>query len=83
LAFSSLLAGQQPFGKHLTRVRPFTTVDDVLNREAEASDPAGIHQYSEDLLGLVVPDRAGYSTLTPSPSVWRRRSNWFARERES
>jgi hypothetical protein len=34
-----------------------------LNREAEASDPAGIHQYSEDLLGLVVPDRVGYSYL--------------------
>jgi hypothetical protein len=63
LAFCPSLAGQQPFGSHLTRVRPFTTVDDVLNREAEASDPAGIHQYSEDLLGLVVPDRAGYSFL--------------------
>jgi hypothetical protein len=61
--FCSSLAGQQPFGSHLTRIRPFTTVDDVLNREAEASDPAGIHQYSEDLLGLVVPDRAGYDYL--------------------
>jgi hypothetical protein len=63
MAFCPFLAGQQPFGSHLTRVRPFTTVDDVLNREAEASDPAGIHQYSEDLLGLTVPDRAGYSYL--------------------
>lgn len=63
LALCPLLAEQQPFGSHLTRVRPFTTVDDVLNREAEASDPAGIHQYSEDLLGLVVPDRAGYSYI--------------------
>ncbi len=63
LALCPLVAGQHPFGSHLTTVRPFTTVDDVLNREAEASDPAGIHQYSEDLLGLVVPNQAGDSYL--------------------
>jgi hypothetical protein len=44
-------------------VRPFTTVDDVLNREAGTSDLSGIRQYSQDLIGLVVPDRAGDSYL--------------------
>jgi len=58
-----VLAGQQPFGSHLVRVRPFTTIDDVLDREAQASDPAGIHQFSEDLIGLVVPAQAGNDYL--------------------
>ena len=58
-----MLAGQEPFGSHLMQVRPFTSVDDVLNREAESADPAGIHQFSEDLIGLVVPKQAGNTYL--------------------
>jgi hypothetical protein len=58
-----LLSGQRPFGSHLVRVRPFTTIDDALDREAQASDPAGIHQFSEDLIGLVVPEQAGENYL--------------------
>jgi hypothetical protein len=35
------------------------SVPDLFNQEAEASDSAGIHKYSEDLIRLIVPDRAG------------------------
>jgi hypothetical protein len=62
-AFCTALAGQPLFGSHLARVRPFTTVDDVLDREAQASDPTGIHQFSEDLIGLVVPEQTGNDYL--------------------
>lgn len=51
-AFISPMAGQQP-------PRRAYTTPDLFNQEAEASDPAGIQKYSKDLIGLVVPDRAG------------------------
>jgi len=50
--FSSRLAGQNP-------PRRASSVPDLFNQEAEASDPAGIHKYSKDLIGLIVPDEAG------------------------
>ncbi len=31
----------------------------LFNQEATASDPAGIHKYSEDLIGLLAPPEAG------------------------
>jgi len=34
-------------------------VPDLFSQEAQASDQAGIHKYSEDLVGLVVPEQAG------------------------
>lgn len=39
--------------------RPYRAVVDTLNQEAEASDPAGIHQYSQDLIEMLVPDQVG------------------------
>ena len=30
-----------------------------FNHEAAASDPSGVHKYSEDLIELIVPDKAG------------------------
>jgi hypothetical protein len=33
-------------------------VFDLFNQEAAASDPAGIHKYSEDLIQLLVPSDA-------------------------
>jgi hypothetical protein len=51
-----LLAGQQP-ARHLT------SVPDLFNQEAEASDSAGIHKYSEDLIGLIVPPEAGKAEI--------------------
>jgi len=47
-AFCPHLAGQQ-------HPRHPTSVPDLFNQEALASDPAGIHKYSEDLIGLLVP----------------------------
>jgi hypothetical protein len=35
------------------------SLDDTLNDEAEATDTAGIHRYSEHLIQLLVPHRAG------------------------
>ena len=32
---------------------------EILNKEAKATDPAGIHAYSRHLIKLLVPDRAG------------------------
>lgn len=55
----SLLAGQQHSRRPISEVRPYTSVDDILDREARASDLAGIHQYSEDLIAMLVPDQAG------------------------
>jgi len=48
LSCRGLLAGQQPSG------RAYSTPD-LFNQEAQASDPAGIHKYSRDLIGLIVP----------------------------
>lgn len=46
--FCPQLAGQQ-------HPRHPTSVPDLFNQEAAASDPAGIYKYSEDLIGLLVP----------------------------
>ena len=35
----------------------------LFNQEAAASDPAGIHKYSEDLIGLVVPNPEGADSV--------------------
>ncbi len=47
-----LLAEQHPS-------RRATSVSDLFNQEAAAADPARIHKYSEDLIGLIVPPEAG------------------------
>jgi hypothetical protein len=59
VALCPFLAGQQHSRRPISHVRPYTSVDDILNREAGDSDPHGIHQYSEDLTGVLVPERAG------------------------
>ena len=56
--FCPLLAGQQPS-------RRATNVPDLFNQEAAASDPAGIHKYSADLIGLIVPPEAGKVDIEP------------------
>jgi len=56
LAFSSPLAGQQP--PHCAQV-----LFCLFNREAAANDPAGIHKYGGDLIGLIVPNPAGDDSL--------------------
>lgn len=50
------LAGQQP---------PHCAQDlfCLFNQEAAASDPAGIHKYSEDLIGLLLPNPAGEDSI--------------------
>ncbi len=35
--------------------RRATSLLDLFNQEAKASDPAGIHKYSDDLIHLIVP----------------------------
>jgi hypothetical protein len=59
LACGPFLAAQQRSRHHITEARPFTSIDDVLNREATASNAAGLQQFSEDLLDVIVPDKAG------------------------
>lgn len=49
--YSSSLAGQQP--AHCAQ-----NLFCLYNQEAAASDPAGIHKYSEDLIRSVVPSEA-------------------------
>lgn len=59
-----LVSGQQtqppaasiPDSFQLGKTEP---LDITLNEEAKASDTAGIHRYSEQLIGLLVPKRAG------------------------
>jgi hypothetical protein len=58
LAFCSLLTGQQP-------ARRATSVPDLFNQEAAASDPIGIHKYSEDLIGLIVPPEGRKADFEP------------------
>jgi hypothetical protein len=53
-----LLAGQNP-------PRRATSVPDLFNQEAASSDPAGIHKYSEDLIGLIVPPEAKKADFEP------------------
>jgi len=54
-----LFAGQQSSWRPFSHRRPYTSVDDMLDKDAEASDAAGIHNYGQDLAHLFVPDRAG------------------------
>ena len=51
LAFSSNLAAQQP--PHCAQI-----IFCLYDQGAVASDPAGIHKYSENLIGLIVPNPA-------------------------
>jgi hypothetical protein len=39
--------------------RPYTSVDDMVNKDAEASDPVGIRYYGEDLAHLLLPEKVG------------------------
>jgi len=55
-AFSPQLDGQQ----HLRRA---SSVPDLFNQEAGASDPAGILKYSKGLIGLFVPEYTGESFI--------------------
>ena len=57
-AFCSPLVGQQP--PHCAQI-----LFCLFNQEAAASDPAGIHKYSEDLIGLIVPPEAGKADIEP------------------
>jgi len=52
----AVFAGQSSVQNHAPAYRGF---DDVLNDEAEATDPTGIHKYSEHLIKLIVPNQAG------------------------
>jgi hypothetical protein len=52
------LAGQQP--SHCAQ-----NIFCLFNQEAALSDPAGIHKYSEDLTGLIVPPEAGKADIQP------------------
>jgi len=51
---SSPTAGRQPLGRA-------NTTSALFNQEAEASDPAGIRKYSEDLVELIVNNPVGVS----------------------
>jgi hypothetical protein len=59
VALGPLAASQQPAWKPFTERRPYTGVGNMLNKDAQASDPAGIHYYAEDLAHLLLPDNAG------------------------
>ncbi len=52
LTYCPLLAGQNP--PHCAQI-----LFCLFNREAAASDSAGIHKYSEDLVGAIVPNPVG------------------------
>lgn len=45
----------QPFNER----RPYTSINDMLNKDAQASDPEGIHYYAEDLAHMLLPEKAG------------------------
>jgi len=57
--FCPPVCAQQSEWKPFTYRHSFTTIDDMLNKDAQAVDPAGIHYYGEDLAHLIVPDQAG------------------------
>ncbi len=68
LAFFALLLGsfacqlvnsQQSKWKPFSERRPLTNVGAMLNKDAEASDPAGIHYFAEDLAHFLLPERTG------------------------
>jgi len=56
LSVSPRLGGQQP--PHCAQI-----LFCLFNQEAAATDPAGIHKYSEDLIGLIVPNPAGEDSV--------------------
>jgi hypothetical protein len=51
---SPKLAGQQPPPPHCAQ-----NLFCLFNQEAAATDPEGIHKYSEDLIEAIVPNPAG------------------------
>jgi hypothetical protein len=53
------VAGQQPAWRPFTERRPYLMPPVALNEDAEASDPAGIHFYAEDLAHFLLPEEAG------------------------
>jgi hypothetical protein len=53
-----LLAEQYPS-------RRATSILDLFNQEAAATNPAGIHKYSEDLIGLLVPPGTEHVNIEP------------------
>lgn len=57
--FGSFAASQQSTWKPFTERRPYQNPRAVLNKDAEATDPAGIHFYAEDLAHYLLPDEAG------------------------
>jgi len=57
-AQSPLLAGQYP--PHCAQ-----NLFCLFNQGAVASDPAGVHKYSEDLIGLIVPPETGKADTEP------------------
>jgi hypothetical protein len=57
-AFCPLLVAQQP--PHCAQ-----NLFCLFNQEAAASNPTGIHKYSEDLIGLIVPPEAGKADIEP------------------
>lgn len=59
LALCPLLAGQQSTWQPFTERRPYLDPRAALNKDAEATDPAGIHHYAEDLAHYLLPDKAG------------------------
>jgi hypothetical protein len=54
-AFCPTVAGAQSSAQPYYMLG-YHSQDDLLNHEAEASDPAGIHKYSEQLIGLLLPE---------------------------
>jgi len=58
-----LAAGQQSTWRWFTERRPYLDTRAAVNKDAQASDPAGIHYYAEDLAHLLLPDKAGDSYI--------------------
>ncbi len=58
-AFGPLVSGQQATWRPFTERRPYLMPPVVLNKDAKASDPAGIHLYAEDLAHYLLPEGVG------------------------
>ncbi len=58
-ALCPVMIGQEPAWRPFNSRQPYTTIDDMLNKDAQASDSASIQYYGEDLAHLIVPDQAG------------------------
>jgi hypothetical protein len=59
LVCSPLSGPQQDKRRPISEVRPYTSIDDILDREAGSSDSAEVRQFSEDLTSLLIPERVG------------------------